>query len=93
MIGLNRRLRIGKRNAVDVERPYSPEKGFVHKGRVKCRMCGGEGAFAGLDCLACEGKGKVDVGCGGSAEIERNYGLAYCWTCGGFVAASEVSRA
>lgn len=80
--------------------PNAFAKSYTHRAYVTCDNCSGDRSFqivrdGGLvgvvTCPSCQGAGKVEVGCGGIAELDLNYGQAYCISEQTFVPAREVS--
>jgi hypothetical protein len=85
---------------IDDTVPSIFKAGFVHRAKVRCYSCGGQGTVQGYPCGICcvheggvpkPGAGDVSVGCGGEAEIDMHYGTAYCKGCGRFVPREEVT--
>ena len=73
-------------------------RGLKHSATVTCVYCKGRGRVefrAGEivrveNCEECAGLGVIDLGCGGVAEFDINYGLAFCRAEDAFVPRNEV---
>lgn len=65
---------------------FSP--GYRHLNEVPCPSC-----EIDPDCRVCKGNGSLLRGCGGPAEMDEHYGLAYCPRCGHMVDSAELSTA
>lgn len=85
---------------VDPRLPNAFVKGYVHRANLRCPSCDGRGQKEGIPggivylytCPVCEGRGAYEVGCGGTAEFDLNYGLAYCLSEQTFVPRVEVTQ-